>query len=191
MEKVPLHENLLKLLDNYSRQIGGLKGKRILAVGDNSGFLTYYLQNKGAIVTGVDKSGEFHNNPIAEELKHRLIKGNVLNFKPTSIRERFDLIVSNAVMSIEGLTYNWQRLRVKSLKKADIATIKKMREIAQEKIGPRLHEKFYALLRPGGAAIHSSYSGEPVEIDVKKIRETGYEILHRSAQGVVLKKRET
>lgn len=153
-----------------------LKGKKILEIGPGHGFFVELLRDLGADAYGLDSNINPFYEYNRELFQKSIIRcGSAIDIDAKFPNERFDYIVSNAVMCREGL--------VSSLHSINPETGK---YFTADEMANAIHSSIFKSLEPGGIAFHSTV--EPILGDEQKLIEMGYVILHRTKHNLILQK---
>jgi len=125
---------------------GSLEGREILEVGAAEGFFIRFLRGGGVGATGIDlKPKDVVEGAVVLECDAR-------NLAPLG-SQKFDFIISNDVMSLQGLT---SHISVFNKHTLGMGTFEKWADETAHKI----HEELLRHLKPGGAIIHVTEGNE-------------------------------
>lgn len=185
------HSRLLMLARKYCPD---LRGKRVLAGGDDTGKLTDYLIAEfGANAHGIDKRNSRFNSKLSAVRQNRVLQGDLLNLEQHFGNEGFDVIFTHDVVSTAGqIVGRWPRLWRHSASWRQnwsakrVALFDRMDRRVRNTIAPRLHAALLRQLRPGGIIIHTVRQREELGMTQRRFERLGYRVLHLTANEAVL-----
>lgn len=178
IEQRPFLRKLLEYSD------GDITGKRVLEIGSGYCYDLRNMRKAGADAYGLETRIR-HEHPLSRELFEQgvLRYGEAERIESVFPEGRFEYIVSNAVMSAEGLgitTQEWMQIakcvRVEELS----ARIKKV----TERVGNAIHKAVIGSLKRGGVAIH--FVDETLIGTQDFFWRLGYEVVEQTQRHVVL-----
>jgi ubiquinone/menaquinone biosynthesis C-methylase UbiE len=197
--QIYLNPLVLKLL-------GNVKNKKILDLACGNGYFSGKLENKGAIVTGVDYSGELlkiANSKKKKNSKMRFFEGSSNNMKFLKSNS-FDMIVSNIafmdIKNINGTINECSRVLKKGGKFVFSLTHPAFINYEKKKLEKNCYGKLRKYMTPFEKE-HKHFSGvkvyhRPIEYYMKSLFDNGFvvtgffEIATRHSKGKVIKNKK-